>query len=590
MVDSPVFRAFAASERPSQSYWLVATSAGEVGINISADRLITELETLDHLLQRFGRLNRFDETDGEAYVLVGSTDAKEPDKQETIAFLRSLPAKGDDSYDISPVALFGRDLPTEACSEPPPQAQLHDFLIEVWSQTSLGKHPARPSVEPWLHGKQDEYPETYVAWREDVRYLVKGGFDDEQRGEVLEKYRLLAHEQLREPTTKLFEKLQELCANSQGDLQVLRRKSDGSVDVFNLHELARANTDRDRRNAMQKIAFCELVLPTGCGTLENGMFSPKVAAETICDDPPADITQVLEKTTASLDVSAFQIVRDDEKVAYVEVRCCFRATQNSEGAWSLHRLGGVPGEQYQTQPLPNLKLPTLRGFAAEHGWRFLTSVEADPEADKEGKSEVLLYFGKANHRAASDEVLLLERHLDDVSILACDLATKLDLEPAVLEALQLAGSFHDLGKGEDIWQTAAGNIKQVGELTRPPSVAKPIAKMRGRDLGGFRHELASLRYAEDKLGRLNLSRQSRDLVLHLIAAHHGHARPRFEKKAYDRNHLTTSARLALDTAQRFALLEDGYGAWGLAYLESILRAADGIASAASAAGEQAMNG
>ncbi|PYU67627.1 MAG: type I-U CRISPR-associated helicase/endonuclease Cas3 [Acidobacteria bacterium] len=52
LIRHPVFQEFGAARMPSQSCWLIATSAAEVGVNISSDRLITDLETADHLIQR----------------------------------------------------------------------------------------------------------------------------------------------------------------------------------------------------------------------------------------------------------------------------------------------------------------------------------------------------------------------------------------------------------------------------------------------------------------------------------------------------------------------------------------------------------
>ena len=101
--------------------------------------------------------------------------------------------------------------------------------------------------------------------------------------------------------------------------------------------------------------------------------------------------------------------------------------------------------------------------------------------------------------------------------------------------------------------------------------------MRPRLLAGFRHELASLRHAERGLD--GVPAEVRDLALHLIAAHHGHARPCFEKRAYDRQHGRESERLAIEAAQRFGRLQKRYGAWGLAYLEAVFKAADALASA-----------
>ena len=266
MVERAVFKAFAGAERPSESYWLIATSSGEVGINISSDRLITDLDTLDHLLQRFGRLNRFGETTGEAYVLVSNASQKEDRNKAALDFLRSLDSCGNETYDISPAALFGRELPFAACSEVPLLAELHDWLIDVWSQTSLGAHSARPAVDPWLHGNEKDRPETHVAWRDDVRDLVGNEISREEREEALQKYRLLAHEQLRESSTKLLEKLEKLAQAQDGGTSFLLRKADGSVDVKDLSEFAKIETESQRRSVIADIAFCQLILPPGCGS------------------------------------------------------------------------------------------------------------------------------------------------------------------------------------------------------------------------------------------------------------------------------------------------------------------------------------
>ena len=96
-------------------------------------------------------------------------------------------------------------------------------------------------------------------------------------------------------------------------------------------------------------------------------------------------------------------------------------------------------------------------------------------------------------------------------------------------------------------------------------------------------------------------RSDRDLLLHLIAAHHGHARP-FAPVVIDeelpsikvggiflshdqRNSLLPPHRIDSGLAERFWKLTRRYGWWGLAYLESTLRLADQQASAAEDAGK-----
>jgi CRISPR-associated endonuclease/helicase Cas3 len=576
IVESPIFKAFASHERPTESYWLIATSAGEVGINISADRLITELDTLDHLLQRFGRLNRFGETTGTAYVLVSDADKKNERKAAAMGFLRNLDPSdkdpsGKESYNVSPAALFGRELPADACSEVPLQAELHDWLIDVWSQTSLARHPARPEVEPWLHGKQDDVPETYVAWREDVRDLVREGIGDEEREEALQKYRLMAHEQLREPTTKLLAKLEELARSQSGDPAFLRRKTDGSVDVRPLSSFAEIKNDSERKRAIAEIAFCQLILPPGCGSISDGMFVPLWSANEETDRDNGD------KKPDDYDVSGCTWQRGAGKVIANPDRASHRATKNEDGRWTIRRLGVLEKEM---ELRDDLELETLHSFAAAHGWRFLLKIA--PENDAGESETALLYFGKARQKTESVPVVFIDKHCADVADLVKKLAGYAGLPEELALALQRAGQLHDLGKQEKIWQKAAGNLRMDGTLEKGVPVAKPIKIMQGRVLGGFRHELASLRYAEESLREQTFSPELRDLVLHFLAAHHGHARPCFEKRAYDRNHLADSARIALESAQRFARLQERYGPWGLAYLESILRAADGMVSATSA--------
>ena len=77
----------------------------------------------------------------------------------------------------------------------------------------------------------------------------------------------------------------------------------------------------------------------------------------------------------------------------------------------------------------------------------------------------------------------------------------------------------------------------------------------------------------------------KDLVLHLIAAHHGRGRPHFTSdEAFDPDAQSTVLdAFAIEVPRRFARLQRTYGRWGLAYLESLLRAADWAASAAPSA-------
>ena len=72
----------------------------------------------------------------------------------------------------------------------------------------------------------------------------------------------------------------------------------------------------------------------------------------------------------------------------------------------------------------------------------------------------------------------------------------------------------------------------------------------------------------------------RYLILHLIAAHHGWARPTFEPQlTTGRARRRFAERVAREAAARFARLQGEQGWWQLAYLEALVKCADAIASA-----------
>ncbi len=109
----------------------------------------------------------------------------------------------------------------------------------------------------------------------------------------------------------------------------------------------------------------------------------------------------------------------------------------------------------------------------------------------------------------------------------------------------------------------------------------------------FRHEFLSLQLAERYLARGGETEQS-DLLLHVLAGHHGYGRPfapvcidpdpplvrsahggtTIEVATVDRIAWPPAHELASGISERFWRLTRRYGWWGLAYLEAILRLGD----------------
>jgi CRISPR-associated endonuclease/helicase Cas3 len=171
--------------------------------------------------------------------------------------------------------------------------------------------------------------------------------------------------------------------------------------------------------------------------------------------------------------------------------------------------------------------------------------------------------------------VLLDVHSADVERIARDIVDRLPLSPELRRAVVIAALHHDDGKTRRVWQ------RSIGNTDRERLFAKSGPTMRPLDLTLYRHELGSMLDVDRGL-LSELEPEDRELVLHLIAAHHGRARPHFPpEELFDPEARGVDVQAeGVRVAQRFARLQRRFGRWGLAYLESLVRAADYAASAA----------
>ena len=141
--------------------------------------------------------------------------------------------------------------------------------------------------------------------------------------------------------------------------------------------------------------------------------------------------------------------------------------------------------------------------------------------------------------------------------------------------LVAAARHHDDGKRASRWQRAFNARREGGPYAKTPG---PLNR---KLLNGYRHEFQSMLDAEGNgLDGLDRSDPHFDLALHLIAAHHGRARPVIGIEGCDSLPPTAAAHRAHEAALRFARLQRQWGPWGLAWWEALLRAADQRASRA----------
>ncbi|MEZ5353752.1 MAG: CRISPR-associated endonuclease Cas3'' [Bryobacteraceae bacterium] len=175
-------------------------------------------------------------------------------------------------------------------------------------------------------------------------------------------------------------------------------------------------------------------------------------------------------------------------------------------------------------------------------------------------------------RATSPQEQSLEDHQDLAQDKAAQIASRLGLPEPYPRMLAVAAALHDEGKRSSRWQRAFN----------APAEGGPYAKTRGPInqvlLARYRHELASARYAANNAMLQELPLEVRDLALHLIAAHHGGARPVIGAEGFDDLPQSQLTGLAQEVALRYVRLQRRWGPWGLAWWESLLRAADQQAS------------
>jgi CRISPR-associated endonuclease/helicase Cas3 len=170
-------------EKPA---FLLATSAGEVGVDVDAEHMVSDLTAWERMVQRLGRVNRRGEGNAEIHVFWGEPTIKSADRptesekralcaHASRAVIEKLPQIGG-LFDASPAALRTlaegarkdgtlKALIDAATTPEPLRPALNRALVDAWSLTSLQTHTGRPEVAPWLRGWIDDVPQTRIIWR-----------------------------------------------------------------------------------------------------------------------------------------------------------------------------------------------------------------------------------------------------------------------------------------------------------------------------------------------------------------------------------------------------------------------------------------
>lgn len=628
--------------------FLVATSAGEVGVDLDADHMVCDLVAWERMVQRFGRVNR--RGDRTAKIVLITPTSPEPSKEareaETIAEDMKTPQqnsaiqshkkkleeyrerfgpllepfespwlRSDGPICVSPAALRAlssqavtdRDLGkilADATTPIPLRPALTRPLVDAWSMTSLREHTGRPRIEPWLRGWVSDDPQTAVAWRTHLP-LRKASLVTGKEIEVFfEAAPLDARELLETETRRVVEWLGQRVA-------LLAEPAATTAD-------SEAEEPDDRAEETAEVSDVtldgveepdELVFPGDAG--DTGATSPVTEPSTARLRPDDIVAMILSPAgdyVRGLSVKDIRFAtgstKNREKAFAKQVKdAADRLEKDLYGATLIvdARIGGLEaglldkgapiasaptadnsaawGRDDKGNPLITFRIRKSDDIQAEttteNKWReaFRFDVERNADGDATRQLIVEQWPDAANDedRRSSGPPQSLAEHQSWTEQAARRIAARLGLDETHTEVLAIAARLHDEGKKAERWQRAF----------RAPRASGPYAKVnKGINqalLDGYRHEFGSLPYTQNDPAFTNLARDEQDLALHLVAAHHGYARPVIATRGCDDAPSALEER-ARDVALRFAQLQRRWGPWGLAWWEALLRAADQQAS------------
>lgn len=592
--------------KQERAYFLVATSCAEVGVDLDADFAVCDLVAADSFIQRLGRVNRLGNfkkfvqsdlseeqrrrlleiTNGEDSPIVTVVFNQELNEQkpEAIATFHTLinQANGD-GLSASPLALRRIKFDVDLCYPPKPVCPpLDSARLDDWSMTSLkqNKFP-RPLVSYWLRGvTENTTAETALCWRAELSLSNNRGLLET----MMKSIRVNRRECARESTTRAVKTILAINEKYSESLAVLI-DSTNNYTCLKISELVSSEKSKQEdkaRELYEKLMFATVVLPCEVGGLERG-----IAVEDSEKLQPIEdvLDEVKLRKTATGDFESEWL-----RVLLVE----------TEAETTARYIGS---DNINDETFSDFKT-ALREISRRENKRSFVQIELteataeEGEADDETKTnrQTLVYFvasksptrclpseGEGNNETASVSFLrevTLASHNTRVGEYAKQLAEKLKLDERLSEALKIAGEWHDKGKNREDWQRYV-----IGNNSYPTTV---LAKSGGKRFKskriGYRHEFGSL--IEADADEYLKQHPARDLILHLIATHHGYARPHFPERAFDKdNPMALNREIAEAAMTRFARLQTKYGWWQLAYLEAILKTADALASCAEARGE-----
>ncbi len=638
----------------SLKHVVIGTQCIEAGADFDFDAIVSESASLDSLRQRFGRLDRLGKYGRSEGVIVHDKSAKddpvygnaiaetikwfkEQEKERPRKLRDELRRLKDDAkrlrgeaktqavahivskaqVDFGVLALevpTGDDL-TKLLAPKSNAPTLLPAYLDLWAQTS--PPPSQlPDVSLWLHGPSAGPADVQVVWRADLTEEVLQSGDVEAATAIVAAIRPSSLEAMSLPFATVRAWLANEPAGDLGDTEGATPDDGDDPTTVGRRALRWRGDESEIVDATSVKPGHSIVVPASYGGISGGCFD---AAST---EPVSDRAEqaglfararpilrlhpsVVEKLGLSLpldepdevSVALGRLASNDDWPAWKRLW----AERLAKGRGSFVVPDDPPWTVLEAKRVPIAEL--RRAVQAEQ------SLEDGVELTTDG-----------DYSSCAGRAVKLSEHSADVETFAREYAVRCGLGAWLTEHIALAAWLHDIGKADRRFQLMLRGGSEIELFKDDTPWAKSamspgareqrrIARLRsGYPGGGYLHAVQSVAMLQGQLDALKAHLQKvdaekepdLDLVLHLVASHHGECRP-FAPVLIDNCPVEVTLdghasekfgtidfapmtsnnglhRLDSPLADRFWALVAKYGWQELCWLEAILRLADHRAS------------
>ncbi len=637
---------------------VVCTQCLEVGADLDFDALVTEAASLDALRQRFGRLNRGgrDITPQAVIILPGEQNIS-VEKLDDIAscdpiygnaiprawsWLESIAEEGTVDFGINAMTVAVKSFREANGSEAfaamlSPVGQAPVILpayLDCWVQTSPTP-AADPDVTPFLHGPQRDMAEVQVCWRADLPEIL----NQQTWVETLSLCPPVTSECLPVPlhVFRTWMRTQAKFIDFSGDSSETseppqREKCD---EIPRCAALIWCGPNKSRvLDRVSNIHPGDTIVLRAQG---GGWKSLGILSDVVPDPDTMPGTLLRHQQLRLVDV-AERGAKDTRRRAVLRIQPLLWSVPDSgTAAAELMDLATHQDKDWRRADIKELLHRLLKdetpGWNLDNTQRLviqhldcltkLSDLRVDSYLDRQGfviSTKVLMNAEDAQDfeitETQSDELLEARKPVE-LSSHTHDVVSRVDSTLSLLplapwrDPLINAATLHDWGKADWRFQAmlrsssvfaamASDRILAKSNAISSSVAARREARRRAELPDYFRHEMLSVQMAEstDGSSELPVEEGHRELTLHLLATHHGYARPfapvieddsppnvclsvREKQVLVTRKERVEHPSHALDSGitDRFWQLTRHHGWWGLALLETVLRLADQGASA-----------